>query len=246
MRILSAGLFYIFCDEKPLDLNGRRRLITGYIVVPQDSWNRLGPERRELKEPKNLPRLKRVQTLLENTDGVALIAYADLKRELLQKGERDGTDDIPDMSRSDNAWSATMAYGLAALFGWLKKNGLCVQTADLYHDMRILKTEHCDALRRVVTQTLPEIIRETERQSFSFCEFQPKVRRFKYVGKPHDDVMPDKFQAGVNVAHHLLQNVRDFINQPQRGPIHVQNISVEVIRFLENFQAGFLPTIEER
>ena len=148
MRTPSAGLFYIFCDEKYSDIYKMKRVITGYVAVPQDAWNRCGSDRRNLKRPRDRTRLMRIESLLEDTDGVALLAYADLERSLLLGGERDGTDDIPDMSRADNMWSAAMAYGLAALFRWLEIHGLCVQTADLYHDTRDLKPEHRDALTK--------------------------------------------------------------------------------------------------
>lgn len=232
---MSAGLFYIFCDETYLDLNNGKRIVTGYIAVPQDSWNRMAPDRRSLRVPHNISRMARIERILDATSGVAAVTYADLKFDLLATGERNGTNDIPDMSRYDHCWSVVLACGLPVTLIYLGGHNREVRTVDIYYDTRCLKEEHQSALNRLVTQTLPEIVREARRANEIPRWFRVRVRRLQSVSKAVQGGVPDKFQAGVLVAHNLLIRARDLIRSGGYPRIYVSNNTQVVTDYIQTF-----------
>jgi len=225
-------MFYIFCDEKYRDFDGFRRFITGYLAVPQNSWNHTIPDRRGLKIPHNISLVARLEKLLVDTGGVALLAYADLSLNLLPKEKRDGTDDVPGMARTDNAWSAALLTGLTTILTILDCKGHQVQAVDTYYDTRNLKIEHLSAIKNTVTQNLIKIINEArQRLSFQPPEFRPKIRCFNPVLKAVSGKNPDKYQAGVLVVHKLLKNDIDLIDSGSNKGIYVSDNTqfVEII-----------------
>lgn len=237
MKIIGClqEMFYIFCDEKYLDLDGAKRIITGYFAVPQDSWNHMSADRRALKVPYKIPRIARIEKILHDTFGVAVITYADLKSDLLPKGEHDGTNDVPDMSRYDNVWGAVVAYGLAATLKCLECYRLQVQNVDLYYDIRSLKQKQQLALERTVTQTLPAIINEGRRKGLIPRDFRAKIRRFQPISKSPRGRDLNKFQAGVLVAHYLLRNANNLIHSGAGQRIHVRNNTEVVKDYIQMF-----------
>ena len=72
----SAGLIYIFCDEQRFENARTVSFVTGHIAVPQDAWNSLPEERRLLVQPSKVPRPERIQKILHELDGVAVITGA--------------------------------------------------------------------------------------------------------------------------------------------------------------------------
>jgi hypothetical protein len=71
-------LFYIFCDESIVEVDCVRRYLTAHVAVPAKAWNSIPNSQRSLTEPKNISRLHRIQKLLDDANGVAVIAYADV------------------------------------------------------------------------------------------------------------------------------------------------------------------------
>jgi len=235
MHSPSAGLFYIFCDEKYLDIEEKRRFVTTYIGVPQRAWNRLKPEYRNLSEPYGMPRLSRIENLLEKTEGASLIAYADANLEYLIKGSRDWTDDIPDMARSDNIWSVVLAFGLSALLSLLHNHGLHVKNADIYYDTKNLKVEHRSAIRNVMKSTLPEEIRKAGRISGAYSKYRPKIRRFEEISKTLEYQVPDKYQAGIIASHYLAQETPKLIGTAGKQRIHVKDNTIHLSNYISYF-----------
>ena len=99
---LSRRLFYIFCDGKYPNRDNNHHILTSYFVVPQAAWKGLPPEYQRLEEPRRMSRIDRIETVLEQTDGGAMVAQVELESKMLPKGERDGTTDLPDIARADN------------------------------------------------------------------------------------------------------------------------------------------------
>ena len=237
---MSGGLFYIFCDETYSPVHsGVKRIVTGYFAIPQDSWNRMTQDCRALAVPHNVSRMERIEKILDSTLGVAAVTYADIDVALLPTKERNGTDDVPNMSRSDNFWGAAVAYGLAATLGYMGHHNLQVNNVDIYYDSRSLKREHQSALEKVVTQTLSEIVRKGRRQfGISPC-FRAHVRRFKPVYKAAIGTDPDKFQDGVAVAHYLLTRARGLIKSGGKERICERDNTREVKKYILNFSSGY-------
>ena len=235
MRSPSAGLFYIFCDEKYLSLEGKRQILTSYVALPQGAWKSLRYTYQRLAEPKRMSRLDRIEAVLEQTDGGAVVARIELPQEMLPKGERDGTIDLPDMSRADNAWGAALAFGLTAVFPLLHNLGLQVQTADVYFDNRELKREHIIKMKELVTTAIPKVIRAASRVTHTIPEDRPNIRRFQGISKPPAGREPDQFQAGLSLAHHVLQNWRLIGSRPGRR-ILVRDNTNQLVNYIRKFQ----------
>lgn len=235
MLELSAGLFYIFCDEKYLDVAGKKRFLTGYIATPQDAWNSLSKERRDLIEPSTVNQLERIKHLLDDVSGIAVVAYADIEKGLLPSGERDSTGDIPNMSRTDHIWGNAIALGLAATAKWIAIHGLLVKNIDVYYDTRSIKDGHRQALTDVVTNTLSSIIKDVN----SPVGYKPKFRRFNDTPKAKNSMPRDKFQSGIWVADRLLQEAQSVIECGDLGRIHARDNSKNINGYLiRNFSGN--------
>lgn len=235
MRCPSAGLFCVFCDEKYLNLDGKHQVLISCVAMPQGPWNSLPPANQSLEEPRRISRLDRIERLLEQTDGAASAAIAELAPEMIPKGERDGTADLPDMSRADNVWGTSMAFCLAALFPWLHILGLQVQTADVYYDNRDLKYEHVLKMEQLVTELLPRVIRTISKAIETTPEARPTIRRFQKITKVAEGREPDRLQAGITVAHYLLQNWMQLKKQP-RPRIDMRDNTNQVVNYIRKFQ----------
>lgn len=109
LRCPSAGLFYLFCDEKPLREEGF--LLIGAVVVPKQSWSDLSPDKQQLRVPKDCERVERLRDVLASVDGVGLISWAKID-DIERTGHRDSTSDVTGMARSNNIWGIAMATGV--------------------------------------------------------------------------------------------------------------------------------------
>ena len=235
MLELSAGLFYIFCDEKYLNVAGKKRFLTGYIATPQDAWNSLSKARRDLIEPLKVTRLERIRDLLDDVNGIAVVAYADVKTALVPAGERDTTDDITNMSRADHIWGNAIAMGLAATAKWIAIHGLKVKNIDVYYDTRSIKDAHRQALTKVVTNTLSSIIHNVN----SPAGYKPKFRRFNDTPKAKNSGQRNKFQSGIWIADRLLQDAQIIIECGEMGRIHACDNSKNMNGYLiRNFSGN--------
>jgi len=220
MRELSAGLFYLFCDEKYDEFPSCKRFLMGHIAVPQAGWNSISDARRDLSEPINMSRMARVHKLVEDIDGVALVTYADLRWKYLPQGQRDSIGDIMNMARTDHIWSVLMVYGVVQTLKWLELHNLMVKNVDGYYDTRTIKPRHRDAWAQVLTDELRKQIQKLSQQGFANAKYRPRIRRFRDTPKAAKGDKADKFQTGIDVAHHLLQFNRDIIASGDRGRVH--------------------------
>ena len=208
--------------------------MTSYFVVPQAAWKGLPPEYQRLEEPRRMSRIDRIETVLEQTDGGAMVAQVELESKMLPKGERDGTTDLPDIARADNFWGAAIAFGLMTVFPWLHSLGLKVKTVDVYYDNRNLKREHIVKMQELVTKTMPEIIRNASRELKTISRDKPNIRRFQGRAKAPANMNLDQFQTGITVAHTLLQNWR-LLNNQSRERIAMRDIATYVADYIAKF-----------
>jgi hypothetical protein len=229
-------MYYLFADEKYLDVNGRRRIITGNILVSQGRWNQMEASRRRVVIPLALPRLARIEDLLGRVRGIGVIAYADLDLALIPTGARDSTDDIPDMARADNAWGICLLFGIAAAISFLCKDGYTPRTVDVFYDARSIKIAQEQALRETFQRECSWIMRDVVRRGLVKYRSVPHLRRFTPVPKPPDNAEPDKFQDGTQVSHYLCQQSRELISHPNRSQIYVWNATERVKSALSKFR----------
>ena len=198
-------MLYFFVDETYQEESSFRRHIFGCLAFLQDRWNELTPEQLTLRWPHNISKQKRILRLLEDTGGAGVLTKAEIPLQLLPTGERDQTDDIPDMARTDNAWSACFVYTVAALLRFLEvRRSPSFTTADIYLDNRDLKTEHMDAIDKALRVQVIKTIDELKNEGHMSTEFNPKIRRIRSTPQA-DKNARDRFQAGTHVAHHFCR-----------------------------------------
>lgn len=223
----SLGLFYIFCDESVVNLDCGKRFLTAHVAVPQSAWNSVSEAQRNLVEPVNVLQLDRVRKLLEDTNGLAIIAYADVPLLYLPAGEQDTTGDIRNMSRTDHIWSVALAFGMTSTFKWLTLHGLLLRTFDVYYDTHSMKGDHRKAWATAVTERLPKVISKVTSE-----EHKPEVRRFCDTPKAPRGSPRDNFQAGIAVCDWLLNHATEIIQSGDQKRIHVRNNSEQMASHL--------------
>ena len=237
MRKLSPGLFYVFCDETYAPIHAGKRYIMGYILVPQVPWSRLPESKRSLSEPGNITGPQRLKQLLNDVGGVATITYADLGFDLIVTGERDGTADIPDMARTDNAWSAAMAFCLAAALKWPLYHDLSPQTVDVYYDTRSINSDHRAALHNAIKNRLSWIMRDEAKRKSIPRGYGPRIRRFVDTEKAAQNCPANKYQQGIAATDRLLKFYKkNFIYNSNEMRIHVMDHSTHVRGHISKFQ----------
>jgi hypothetical protein len=203
LRCPSAGLFYVFCDEKPFRQEGA--LAVGSVMVPQKNWSELSPERQQLRVPRNCERMERLRDVLETVDGVGLISWARIDN-VERSGHRDNTSDVTGMARSNNIWGIALATGAYRCIIQGRVLGLEVRTADIYYDTYSLRDDHRNALHNALQEHVRKDIQKARAKGYAPPDFRPRIRRVVDVPKADAITIPTKFQAGVLMAHELLRH----------------------------------------
>lgn len=229
-------MLYVFADEKYLDKDGQKRFIIGLITVPQARWNIVDPGDRRVDTPGKTSRLARIEQLLEHTQGIGVLAYADFDPKLIPAGKLDSTTDIPRMARRDTAWSICLAQGIAAALKYFHKQGGHATTVDVYYDDRTIKAIHRGALAETVTVVTSQSIKHAARQGLASPTFTPRIRRCKSVSKAADGRPPDKLQVGTLGAHYLCQLAEKLIEHERRPRIDLCDITATAVDSLSKFK----------
>lgn len=232
LRCPSAGLFYVFCDEKPFRQEGS--LAIGTVMVPQQSWSELSPEEQQLRVPKDCERMERLRNVLATVDGVGLIAWAEVDN-IEQPGCRDSTSDVIGMARSNNIWGIAMATGAYRCIIWARVLGLEVRTADLYYDTYSLRDDHRTALHNALQERIAKDIRKARADEHAPPDFRPRIRRVVNMPKAEAIATSTKYQAGVMMAHVLLQHALALRSASSDGRIAVVDNSGPVRGFIGRF-----------
>lgn len=221
LRSPSAGMFYVFCDEK--HFQQQCAISTGVVLVPQQSWSYLDPQLQGLQEPKRTQRIGRLRHVLERVDGIGLVAWTQTI-DIAQAGCRDSTIDIKDMARADNIWGIAMATGVYRTLISARTIELEVKTADIHYDTFDLRSDHRKALYAALRERIPKDIRDARMNGYAPPDFRPRIRRIEDTPKASRGENPTKFQIGVEMAHVLLQHT-----------IQLQsNVSLDRIFFVDN------------
>ena len=223
-------MHYLFLDESyPPVASPKKKIVIAAWAVEQNKWASMTAQRFDLFDP---PVLKRICLMLESLDAAAVVGEATLDETLFRSGEKDGTDDIPSMSRSDNIWSMSATFVLASLIVDLIRYGKSVGTVDVHFDRKNLKPMHSIAWEETLRQTLV-----TETKQFA-SQLGAKIltkliklgiRRVQAVPKlGHLGKESDKFRSGTWVADKLCSYSGE-INGLKCSRISTDDIS-EVVR----------------
>jgi predicted DNA binding CopG/RHH family protein len=191
----EAPMYYFFLDESYPRSESHKRIVMTAWAVEQTKFDACKERLRDLHRP---PVLKRIDELFEATGALAIVGKANLEDHTFRAGERDGTDDIADMARTDNIWSQSAFFAVGFLTKELARRGNNVGTIDIYHDPKSLKTDHAEALRRALEDTLVETARQRSLPHLHSLE----IGRIEEVRKAKNRV-PNRFQLAIWIADKL-------------------------------------------
>jgi hypothetical protein len=193
-------MYYSFFDESYRSNLGT---VMAAWAVEQHRYTRYESRLPELFKT---PVLKQVETMLSSCDARAVLSAAKLSPEILRPGEIDGTNDVPQMARTDNIWSQSLVFLLSNLLSELLGNRHQVGTIDVYYDPKTLKAEHRQALEGVIRESVVQEAQAADR-SLGWNRFTKlRIRRVQQVEKPHGGQAPTKFQMGTWIADKLCSH----------------------------------------
>lgn len=232
LRRPSAGLYYVFCDEKYFDQECA--LSIGIVLVPQQSWSCLDPTFQCLRAPTNCQRIERLRHVLNLVDGVGLVAWSKTTG-IVENGRRDSTKDIAGMARNDNIWGIAMATGVYRALISARTTELEVSTADIHYDSFCFRVDHRAALYEALRDRISRDIRAARADGHAPSDFRPRIRRIEDTPKAGAGAKPTKYQAGVMMSHVLLQHSLQLQAEDSSGRIFWVDNSAIVTDFIEKF-----------
>jgi len=232
LRRPSAGMFYVFCDEK--HFQKECALSTGVVIVPQQSWSLLDPHLQCLRAPETSKRIDRLRHVLERIDGVGLVAWTETA-DIAEVGRRDITADIESMARADNIWGIAMATSVYRTLIYTRAKELEVRTVDIYYDTFDLTNDHRKALYAALRDRIPMDIRMARAEGRAPTDFRPHIRRIEDTPKASSGAEPTKFQAGIMMSHVLLQHTIHLRSDGSSGRVLFVDNSAIINDFIKKF-----------
>ena len=180
-------------------------------------------------------RLDAIKLLLDQTGGFCLLAYADFPAVLISRGEIDGTDDIPRMTRRDNAWMQSVVSLAAAALACMRTSGVNVGVIDLFYDPKSLTALHRSSFEELFRKTLTDIARE-DSITHEIMEAPGLVfRDVQQVPKGHKNQARDHRQNGIEVAHHLCSKLDELLRERSER-IVVRNHTDVICKMIAKFE----------
>ena len=225
-------MHYLFFDERYVLRPDETTILMAAWAVEQDSLNRHVDRLPELYRP---PILKAINSMFDSLDAHAVLATATLDTALYRSGETDGTDDIPSMARTDNAWSHCSVFLVATLIKDLLESGHEVGTVDIYFDPKSLKSDHAEALKGTFRQLVTSEAKRYASQRGSKLLKKLSIRRIEPVKKPGVAQTADRFQMGVWVADKLCSNAEEIGRISGGSRIKTYDMSDVVRKTLQQF-----------
>lgn len=224
-----AAKAFMFFDERMLDRSHGRRLIISCFVVGQETWRSTSHQARLVQQTRPKRRLRSIQDVLHHTRGFAVVSYSHIPAEVLASNPRDHAEDVPDMARTDNAWSILFAMNAMAVLRRLHDHGIVSAILDLYHDPKTLTSPHRQAFHITLRDTLPRIAYEEGKDKFICCG--PTE-----VSKAGIGTTMNYLQQGTSMAHNLCLLAQDIMACGSYGRIYAQDFSERLLANLALFQ----------
>lgn len=194
-------LHYLFVDEAYQSASAFRRIVMSGWLVEETAFQSRFDSQKDLYRT---PVLESINLVLEQVDGLALIATATLDLNVARPGERDSTDDITGMSRTDNIWSQCLIFTVAMLIKEMMRAKRDVSLIDLFHDPKSLKMDHSDAITRTLRGFVVDLAKQFtyERNIGLFRKLE--IRNIVPVAKGEGDSR-DCFQKAIWIADRLCR-----------------------------------------
>ncbi len=219
----------MFLDERYDRTATSDRFIIGCIVVGKGSWSRNSGEVMAVQQMRKTRRLQALNTLLNRAQGFAMLRYADIPVAQIGVGQKDYAEDVPIMSRRDNAWSILFAMTVVAALRRLRDYRIMSADVSLFHDPKSLTLEHRNAFHHLLRHTLPEIPNAEYGDQYSL---NPVLEVAK---GNHEDGMND-LQLGTSLAHQLCLLTEQIRSRGSIGRIECKDGSTTLSDSLSLFE----------
>jgi len=217
-------LVYMFLDETYKKYDSSERWIFACVVSSQTYWDTIYRDAQKIGEMRKKCPLCAIPDFFDKPGSFAVLTYVDIPKELIPRGERDRTENIPKMARTANVWSLCMLATVTdALHRVLKTSKIDLEI-EVYYDPQSLTREHRRAFKGVIQEVLPTF---------------PSDRNIRF-GKIEaiEKSRTDKLRAGTQLAD-LLCCLSPELIQKDGGPmIRVRNLTSYILSMLAHFQQG--------
>jgi hypothetical protein len=229
----SSPIFYAFIDERFEESTTHSRFIVACSFFHQSRWDAQYQKAVSIDQTNPKHRIQAIAQVLQHSDGLAVLTYADVPAPLAQAGEIDGTDDIPSMARRDNLWSQLVLSAVAAAVACLHGAPLTKLEIDVLYDPKSLTPEHRLAFEKMLRATLPQIVED-------MIEFLGRTapvyfRRIEGVRKRKPGEKSNAFQEGINVSHHLCAQSKHLIAGGGEARVVIRNHTDVILSMISEF-----------
>jgi hypothetical protein len=186
------------------------------------------PADRDFKNHGRGSRLERIQKIMETANGIAVLTFADVRRNLLPRKEVDSTIDIPEMSRTDNVWSICFLFCITQAIILLARAGLRSYVVNIFYDPKGLKPQHWHAIQAAIRSNIVNACKECAPKIG--CKIDDLcVVKIEEVAKPKRYGMQNLLQAGTTIADYLCSR----FEEAQGSRIFLRDHTVVVTKTLE-------------
>lgn len=224
-------MYHFFIDESYREDDTKRTITVACWAVPQA---RLNPQGESLSRIFRRPIEAQICSAIRGLDGFALVASACLDKSLCRAGEVDGTDDIPAMARTDNAWTQCTTFAIARLILELFQNRRPVDAVDVFFDPKDLKGRHEEAWAQTLRGLVVSEAKRFAAQLGTDRLRKLKIRHIRAVPKPAAGQLYDKFQIGTWIADKLC-SISERINALCPERVRILDMSDEIRRTVQQW-----------
>jgi hypothetical protein len=208
---MEPELINLYLDESRVESIPDSKLVVCAVAVVDRLWGKISSLQRDFRSGGMGSRLQRIAQLLEDANGIAVLTSANIDKRLLPPGEVDSTNDIPRMSRTDNAWSICFLFCIATCAAILRKAGLSSFDLNVYHDPKSLTKEHWLAIQQSIRFNIVKASMDIAEIHGSRIDHLC-IKKIEEVQKAKRGETPDPRQAGVAVADYLCSKVNNLVD----------------------------------
>lgn len=194
-------LHYLFVDEAYQSASAFRRIVMSGWLVEEAAFQSHFDSQKDLYRT---PVLESINLVLQQVDGLALIATATLDLNVARQGERDTTDDITEMSRTDNIWSQCLIFTVATLIKEMIRAKRDLGLIDLFHDPKSLKLDHSDAIILTLRGLVVDLAKQFTYERNIGLLRKLEIRNITPVAKGEGESR-DYFQKAIWIADRLCR-----------------------------------------
>ena len=148
-------MVYMFLDERYEEHCSPERWIFACVVSSQAYWDTVYRDVQKIGEMSKKRHLRAVLDFFNRPGCFAVVTHADIPKKLIPAREVDSTDEIPQMSRRNTAWSQCILSTMMDALHRVSEASKIDLEIEVYHDPKSLTEEHRRAFKQVIQDVLP-------------------------------------------------------------------------------------------